>query len=93
MPSGILATVNAVAGVDTLLYEMPHGMSRELAVNICNKNTSDALIQLTTEGISLEYNTTIRANGVLERSDIALGGGQSLRCYSDSSNVHFTVWE
>jgi len=93
MPSGILATVEAVAGVDTLLYEMPHGIARELTVNICNKNTSDALIQLSTEGVSLEYNTTIRANGVIEKTDIALSGGQSLRCYSDSSNVHFAVWE
>ena len=92
MSSGILATVDIEAGVDTLLYKMPSGMARRVTVNICNKNTSDVLIQLTAEGISLENDTIIRSNGVL-RTEIALGGEQSLRCYSDSANVHFMVWE
>ena len=93
MSSGILATVDIKAGVDTLLYKMPSGMARRVTVNICNKNTSDVLIRLIAEGISLENDTIIRSNGMLERTEIALGGEQSLRCYADSANVHFMVWE
>lgn len=93
MPSGILATVDMSAGVDTLIYKMPSGMARRVTVNICNKNSSDVLIRLTAAGINLEYDTTIRANGVLEKTEIALGGEQSLRGYSNSANVHFAVWE
>ena len=93
MPSGILAAVDMKAGVDTLLYTMPSGMAQKLTVNICNKNTSDVLIRLVANGISLEHDTIIRANGTLEKTEIALGGEQALRGYSDSSDVHFAVWE
>ena len=93
MPSGILAAIDMEAGIDTLLYTMPSGTARRLTVNICNKNTSDVLIRLVANGISLEHDTTIRANGVLEKTEIALGGEQSLRGYSNSANVHFAVWE
>lgn len=93
MPSGILATIDISAGVDTLLYTLPSGTAKKVTVNICNMNDVDVLIRLSTAGINLEYDTIIRANGVIERTGIALGGGQSLRCYSDSSNVNFAVWE
>ena len=92
MASGILAAIEMLAGVDTLLYTMPSGIARKVTVNICNKNTSDVLIRLVAAGISLEYDTTIRANGVLEKTEIALGGEQILRGYSDSANVDFVVW-
>lgn len=92
MASGILAAIEMQAGVDTLLYTMPSGIAREVTVNICNKNTSDVLIRLVAAGISLEYDTIIRANGVLEKTDIALGGEQNLVGYSDSANVDFVVW-
>lgn len=93
MPSGILAAVDMPAGVDTLLYTMPSGTARRVTVNICNKNSNDVLIRLTVVGANLEHDTIIRANGVLEKTEIALGGGQSLRGYSNSANVHFAVWE
>jgi len=93
MASGILAIVDMKAGVNTLLYTMPYGTARKLTVNICNKNTSDVLIQLTAAGASLEHDTILRANGVIEKTEVALGGGQTLRGYSNSSNVHFAVWE
>ena len=93
MPSGILATVDIKAGVDTLLYKMPSGTARRLTVNVCNTNTSDVLIRLVANGISLEHDTILRGNGVLEKTEIALGGEQSLRGYSDSANVHFAVYE
>ena len=92
MASGILAAMEMPAGVNTLLYTMPSGTARRVTVNICNKNTSDVLIRLVAAGISLEHDTIIRANGVLEKTEIALGGEQILRGYSDSANVHFTVW-
>lgn len=92
MASGILAAKEVLAGVDTLLYTMPSGIARKVTVNICNKNTSDVLIRLVAAGISLEHDTIIRANGVLEKTEIALGGEQNLVGYSDSANVDFVVW-
>jgi len=92
MASGILAAMEMPVGVNTTLYTMPSGMAREVTVNICNRNDSDVKIRLFAKGISLEHDTIIRANGVLEKTDIALGGEQNLVGYSDSANVDFVVW-
>lgn len=91
MASGILAAVEMPVGVDTVIYTAPSGMVQKVTVNICNKNKTDVTIRLFTKGVSLEYDTIIRANGVLEKTDIALGGEQSLVGYSDSYNVDFVV--
>ena len=92
MASGILAAVEMPANVDTLIYTEPSGMAQKVTVNICNKNKSDITIRLFAKGICLEYDTIIRANGVLEKTDIALAGEQSLVGYSSSTNVDFVVW-
>lgn len=91
MPSGILAALEIPVGVNTTIYTGPSGTAQKVTVSICNKNTTDVAIRLFAKGISLEYDTIIRANGVLEKTDIALGGEQSLVGYSDSANVDFVV--
>lgn len=92
MASGILAALEIPVGVDTTIYTGPTGTARRVTVNICNKNDTDVTIRLFAKGISLEYDTIIRANGMLEKTDIALGGEQSLVGYSDSANVDFMVF-
>lgn len=101
MASGRIAAVDMPAGVNTVLYEMPTGRILVLNVGISNRNDEDVKIRLALVdgGINdladsdyLEYNTVVRANGMLERSGIALAGEQSLIGYSDTGNVSFTVW-
>jgi hypothetical protein len=100
MSSGRIATVDMPAGVNTVIYTMPAGMIQELIVGICNRNDSDVKIRLAftdgdiepTDADYLEYDTIIRANGVLERTGIALNGEQVLIGYSDTGNVSFAVW-
>ena len=92
MASGILAVVEMPANVNTTIYTGPSGTTRKVTVNICNKNKTDITIRLFVKGVSLEYDTIIRSNGVLEKTDIALGGEQSLVGYSSSINVDFVVW-
>lgn len=101
MPSGRLAAVDMPAGINTVIYEMPTGKIQVFSINISNRNDSDVKIRLALVdgGLSdladsdyLEYDTVVRANGVLERSGIALAGEQSLIGYSDTGNVSFTVW-
>lgn len=93
MASGILAALEIPAGVNTTIYTGPTGMARRVTVNICNRNDTDVTIRLFAKGISLEYDTIIRAKGMLEKTGIALSGKQVLTGYSDSANVDFTVWE
>lgn len=92
MASGILAALEMPAGVNTTIYTMPFGIARDVTVNICNKNKADVTIRLFAKGISLEYDTIIRTNGMLEKTDISLSGEQSLTGYADSANVDFVVW-
>ncbi|MBE9509863.1 MAG: hypothetical protein IMY71_03225 [Bacteroidetes bacterium] len=101
MASGRIAAVDMKVGINTLLYKMPTGQIQVLNVGISNRNDSDVKVRLAfvDGGINdladsdyLEYNTVVRANGVLERSGIALAGEQSLIGYSDTGNVSFMVW-
>ena len=101
MASGRIATVDMPAGVNTVLYTMPTGQIQVLNVGISNRNDEDVKTRLAlvdgglsdlTNADYLEFDTIIRANGVLERTGIALAGEQSLVGYSDTGNVSFTVW-
>ena len=100
MASGRIATVDIPAGVNTVLYTMPVGRIQVLTVGVCNRNSSDVKIRLAfTDGATeptdadyLEYDTTIQANGILERTGIALNGEQVLIGYSNTGNVSFTIW-
>ena len=101
MASGRIAAVDMEAGVNTVLYEMPTGRILVLNVGISNRNDEDVKIRLAlvNGGLSdladsdyLEFDTIIRATGVLERTGIALAGEQSLIGYSDTGNVSFIIW-
>jgi len=100
MASGRIATVDMPVGVNTVLYTMPVGMIQVLTVGVCNRNSLDVKIRLAfTDGATeptnadyLEYDTIVRANGVFERTGIALNGEQVLIGYADIGNVSFSVW-
>ena len=100
MPSGKLASVDISAGVNTLLYTAPGGRALNVTVRICNRNSSDVAIRLALldgelpsmgDKDFLEYDTILRSNGILERSEISMAQLQSLIGYSDTSNVSFQV--
>jgi len=102
MSLGRLSAVDISAGTNTLIYTVPARSTKFSAtVNICNRNDSDVVIRLAlVDGVLadlvdadyIEYDITVRAGGLIERSDIRMVEGQSLIGYSDSSNVNFQVW-
>ena len=100
MPSGRLAAINIDAGINTLIYTASGGRAFNVTVRICNRNTEDVKIRLAlldgdlatlSAEDYLEYDTILRANGVLERSGLSMAGYQSLVGYSDTGNVSFQV--
>lgn len=100
MPSGRLAAVEPLAGIATLIYQAPGGRAFNVTVRICNRNNSDVLIRLAltsgdlstlTDADYLEYDTIVRANGLIERSTLSMAQYQSLIGYSDTSGVNFQV--
>ena len=102
MTLGRLAAKTLGAGVNTLIYTVPersNGFST--AVNISNRNDTDVKIRIAlVDGVVadlssedyIEYDVTVRANGVLERDGIDMTIGQSIVGYSDTGNVSFTMW-
>lgn len=100
MASGRLAAVDMPAGVNTLIYQGPGGRADFVDIGICNRNETDVRIRLALTDISgelndsdyLEYDTVLRANGVIEREGVTLAGKQALIGYSDAANVSFAVW-
>lgn len=103
MSLGRLAAIDISAGTNTLIYTVPtKSVDFSLTLNICNRNNSDVVIRFAfVDGVLtdladedwIEYDITIRAGGILERSSIKMVPGQSIIGYSDTKNVNFTVWE
>lgn len=102
MSLGRLAAIDVNAEENTLIYTVPERAGDFVAtVNVCNKNDDDALIRLAivegvladlTDSDYIEYDLTIRANGVLVRNEIQLLAGQSIIGYANKTNVNFAVW-
>ena len=101
MTSGRLAAVNISAGTNTLIYTVPGSKAFSVTVNICNRNTTDAVIRLAlVDGVLadladedyIEYNVVIKPGGLIVRDGIEMMNGQSLVGYSNKGNVSFTIW-
>lgn len=100
---GKLASVTPEAGVNTMLYGKK-ALGFYATLNIVNKNKYDvkirvAIIDSETYDITalaeddwIEYDTTIRANGGIERSEIAIKDRNSVVVYADTANVNFALW-
>jgi len=99
---GMLGVHKLAARTNTLLYEVTGRLGFSATVSICNQNNYDVKIRLAvvsgnltgfvSSDHNLEYDTVVRANGGIERTDIKIKKDQSLIGYSDSSNVTMTVW-
>ena len=102
MTLGRLAAVTVSANTNTLIQTVPAKAGiYATTVNIINLNDEDVVIRLAfVDGVLvdlstedwIEYDVTIRANGIIERTQIKMAPGQSIVGYSDTNNVNFQVW-
>jgi hypothetical protein len=102
MASGILAKLSPSLGTDTVLYTVPAGKTTSCTVSLLNRSTSDGLkvrLALTLSGVSspsasdyIEYENPIPPVGVLERSAIVLGSGQSIIVRTSASDLSAVVF-
>jgi len=95
MASGRLGTANLLATTITDVYTVPASTLTSLNVNICNRNNAVARIRIALSSVSvtqgndeyIEFDTTIEAYGILERTAVLLGAGQILTVYSDIADL------
>lgn len=100
MATGILGTPSdLLAAADTTIYTVPSDTFAVVTVSVCNRGSSAANIRVAVASTStpsnaefLEFDTSLSAKGVLERTGIVLNAGKLLVVRSSSANVNAVVY-
>jgi hypothetical protein len=99
MATGRLGTADLAAATNTTLYTVPTDTFAVVTVSVCNRGASAASIQLAvassaTPGAAeyLEFDTSLSAKGVLERTGIVLDAGKLLVVRSSATSVNAVAY-
>ena len=94
MATGILGTADLTAGADTVVYTVPADTFAVTSVSFCNRGNTAITVRLAVCAADapelaeqIEYDTTIQAKGVLERTGIVLDATKRIVVYSSAANV------
>lgn len=94
MATGRLGAADLSAATNTTLYTVPASTFSVVTVSVCNRGTGVATIQLAvassatpTAAEYIEFDTSLSAKGVLERTGIVLDAGKLLVVRSSANNV------
>lgn len=98
MTAGKLGSAALAANTDTALYTVPANVVATVNVSICNRGATTTKVRLAVSanttpeaGEYLEYETTLPANGVLERTCIACSAAEKVVVRADTPNVSVRV--
>jgi hypothetical protein len=99
MATGRLGVADLAAATNTTLYTVPTDTFSVVTVSVCNRGTSVATIQMAistsaTPGAAeyIEFDTSLSAKGVLERTGIVLDAGKLLVVRSSATSVSAVVY-
>jgi hypothetical protein len=94
MATGRLGTADLAAATNTTLYTVPADTFSVITVSVCNRGTSVATIQMAVSSSAtpsaseyIEFDTSLSAKGVLERTGIVLDAGKLLVVRSSATSV------
>ena len=94
MATGRLGTADLAATTLTTLYTCPATTFTVASVSICNRTTSPITVRLAvasaatpTNAEYIEYDTTIAANQVLERTGIVMDAGKLIVVRSSATGL------
>lgn len=98
---GNLGSVAPGAATNTSLYAVPASRKATGTLTACNQNSSDVTVRVAiipTGGVGAvaakdyrEYDTTLTAKGVLEKSGIPLTAGATVLVWASSGGVSFNL--
>lgn len=99
MATGRLGTADLAAATNTTVYTCPVDTFAVVTVSVCNRGASAANIQLAvcdaaTPGNDeyIEFDTSLSAKGVLERTGVVLDAGKLLVVRSSAISVNAVVY-
>ena len=100
MASGILGQTAPSASTDTSVYTVPASTLSVVNINVLNRSTAnpvDVRIALAASGTPtsseyIEYDVTVPAKGVVERTGIALNAGKQVVIYVSTGDTSVSVY-
>lgn len=99
MPTGRLGVADLAAATNTTLYTVPASTFSVVTVSICNRGTTASNIRISvsssgtpTDAEYIEYDVSLAAKGVLERTGIVMDAGKLLVVRSSAVNVSAVVY-
>jgi hypothetical protein len=94
MATGRLGTADLAAATNTTLYTCPASTFTVATVSVCNRGSSTCTIQLAVASSAtpsaaeyIEFDSSLSAKGVLERTGIVLDAGKLLVIRSSATSV------
>lgn len=98
MASGRLGIADLLATTDTTVYTVPASTLSVVTVSVCNRNSTAITLRLAVAatgtpaaGEFIEYDVSIDANGVLERTGLVLDASKRIVARSSAANVSVVV--
>jgi len=99
MASGTLGQSAPSATTNTTVYTVPTGKIASFIVSFCNRSASSGTVRLAIAASGspssaewIEFDTTVNANSVLERSGIVATAGKNIVVYCSSANFSVNVY-
>lgn len=97
MASGRFGKADLTANTDVDVYTVPVGVVATANVNLCNRTGAAIKARIAIRSGTLadsdyiEFDANIPANGVLERTGIALAAGEVITCRANAAGVSVRV--
>jgi hypothetical protein len=99
MATGRLGTADLASATLTSVYEVPADTFSVVTVSICNRNITAITVRLAVaataspaNGEYIEFDSTIPANAVLERTGIVMDEGKQIVIRASAANVSTVVY-
>ena len=99
MASGTLGQADLAPTTNTAVYTVPADKVASFNVNVLNRTASNVTVRMAISATNspansefLEYEATVPANGVMERTGLVASAGKNLVIYTSSTGVSVNVF-
>ena len=99
MASGILGQSAPSATTNTTVYTVPASKVASFTVNVANRGATAMTVRVALAATGtpsnsefIEYDASIVANGVLERTGLVAGAGKNVVVYCSTANASVSVY-